>query len=136
MNNGAGGAVPIVTILDYLNPEVNRPDLYFQQAYSVQGGSGNTRSLQRHKADTSERSPYVSLYYTIGLVVVSAAIFLTIAAWSNVLLSWYDSMFVSPLIANVTQSRLFFAITLTAIAIVVVVTLIVLWYYFTIDQQK
>src|SRR5579863_8654164 len=126
MNNGAGGAVPVVAMLDYLSPEINRPDLYFQQAYPVQGGSGgnarflqgsaqslqnnntqslqnnNVQSIQRHKADTSERSPSISLYYTVGLIVASAAIFLTIAAWSNVLLSWYDSMFVSPIIATVT----------------------------------
>lgn len=81
--NAAGGAVPIVNMLDYLQPNINRPDLYYQQAYPIQGGGGgNTRSLmragggdittssvQRHTASGQERSPNISLYYTIGLII-------------------------------------------------------------------
>lgn len=147
-NTAAGGAVPIVNVFDYLRPEINRPDLFEQQAYQIQGGGGgNTRSLmrnigsqtpqsvQRYDASGNERSPLLSLYYTVGLIVLSAAIFLTLAAWSNVLLSWFDSMYVSPIVSTVTRSRLYFAITITIISLLVIVALIALWYYFTIRMR-
>lgn len=143
----AGGVVPIVNMFDYLQPDINRPDLYYQQAYPIQGGGGgNTRSLtrsgggatqsiQRDTANGQERSPNVSLYYTIGLIVLSAAIFLTLAAWSNVLLSWFDSIYVSPVVSAVTTSRLYFALTLTIISIIVITILLLLWYYFTLQKN-
>lgn len=151
-NSGAGGAVPVVNILDYLQPTINRPDLYYQRAYPVQSiGSGTTKSLlkangmditnqssnqsiQRHKATGEERSPLMSVFYTVGLIIASAAIFLTLAAWSNVLLSWYDSIYVSPALSSITKSRLYFAITLTIISIIVIVVLLLLWYYYTIHR--
>ncbi len=141
--SGAGGAVPVINILDYLQPSINRPDLYYQRAYPIQqGGGGNVRSLmnsdnqsiQRTKASGEERSPAISLYYTIGLILVSAFIFLTLAAWSNTLLSWYDTLYVSPALEPVTQSRLYFALTMTAISFFVVIFLLLIWYYFTIQQ--
>lgn len=170
-NSGAGGAVPVVNMLDYLQPEINRPDLYYQKAYPVQSiGSGSTRSiinasgqgstqsimkaggedtiqdvevyqpdqkrsLQRHNSQGKERTHLMTLYYTIGLIVLSAAIFLSLAAWSNVLLSWYDSIYVSPAVATITQARLYFAITLTVISLVVIIILLFLWYYFTIHRK-
>ena len=76
----------------------------------------------------------VSLFYTIGLIVLSAAIFLTLAAWSNVLLSWYDGIFVNHAVDPVTTSRFYFAITLTAISMVVIIILLAIWYYFTLHQ--
>jgi uncharacterized Tic20 family protein len=163
-NTGAAGAIPVVNILDYLQPGINRPDLYYERAYPVQSiGSGTTRSLiqasgggstqstlidnanytnntnntqsiQRHTATGAERTPLLSLYYTIGLIILSAAIFLTIAAWSNVLLSWFDSIYVSPAVNPITKSRLYFAITLTIISFFVIIILLLLWYYFTIYQ--
>jgi len=125
----AGGVVPVVNILDYLSPEINRPDLYYQRAYPMQpaGSSSAQRSIQRFTSSGEERSPSITLYYTFGLIIVSAFIFLSLAAWSNVLLSWYDQMFVSPLIKPVTKSRLYFAITLTVIAVIVIIILVVLW---------
>lgn len=156
MNNVAtGGAVPIVNMFDYLRPEINRPDLYQQQAYPLQGGRGgaalsrnkgslmkNTnsssetpQSVQRHDAAGNERPPQLSLYYTIGLILLSAAIFLSLAAWSNVLLSWFDSMYVNPVVSTVTKSRLYFAITLTIISILVIIALIAIWYYFTVQLK-
>lgn len=132
----AGGAVPVINILDYLSPGINRPDLYQQRAYPIQpSGGGSARSIQRMTASGEERTPTVTLYYTVGLIILSAAIFLTLAAWSNVLLSWYDSIYVSPLVASVTKSRLYFAITLTIISIVVVALLILIWYYFTVYKN-
>jgi len=147
--SGAGGAVPIVSVLDYLLPEINRPDLYYQRAYPVQSiGSGaakslaqrsldntnNIQSIQRQDASGKERSPLMSLYYTIGLIVLSAAVFLTLAAWSNVLLSWYDSIYVSPAVSSITKARLYFVITLTIISILVVTFLFLLWRYFTLHR--
>lgn len=151
-NIPAAGAVPIVSVLDYLGPEINRPDLFYEQAYPVRPvGSGSARalikmnniknkenanqSIQRHTAAGQERSPLISIYYTTGLIIFSAAIFLTLAAWSNVLLSWYDSMYVNPVVSSVTKSRLYFAITLTIISIIIIAVLILLWYYFTIHRQ-
>lgn len=148
-NIAAGGVVPIINVLDYLTPEINRPDLFQQKGYPIQGGGGGstryilkasggdtqpTQSIQRHTASGQERSPFISLYYTFGLIVVSAAIFLTLAAWSNVLLSWYDSMFISPTLDSVTKSRLFFAITISIIAIIVIIVLVAFWYYYTIHH--
>lgn len=144
--SGVGGAIPVINILDNLQPTINRPDLYYQRAYRIQQGDGgnvrslinsgeqSTQSIQKHKATVEERSPAISLYYTIGLIFVSAAIFLTLSAWSNTLLSWYDSVYVSPSLEPVTKSRLYIALTMSAISIFVVVFLLLLWYYFTIQQ--
>jgi hypothetical protein len=153
MNNpsGAAGAVPVVAMFDYLQPNLNRPDLFSQRAYPLSGGAGGgsaglrtlkrrtddtPNSIQKHKSSGEERSPLIAVYYTLGLIVVSAAIFLSLAAWSNVLLSWFDSIYVSPVVDLVTKSRLYFAITITIIALVVVGILLIIWYYFTVEQNK
>lgn len=137
MNIGSGpawGSIPIVTIFDYVRPEINGPDLFEQQAYQIQrGGGGSPASVQRHKANSSiDRSPFIGLFYTLGLILVSAAIFITLVAWSNVLLSWLDSQYVNPIISSVTTSRLYFATIITIISVIVVTILLLIWYYFTI----
>lgn len=139
--SGAGGAVPIITVMDYLKPEINRPDMFERQAYSIAGGGGEglktaSKSIQRHRADDTERSATASLYYTIGLIVVSALVFLSIAAWANTLLSWLDSIYVSPTIQSVTKARLYFAIIMTIIAIVVIALLFWIWYHYTVHKGE
>ena len=141
INNGnaAGGAVTVATMFDYLQPEINRPDMFQQRAYPIISGSGSStaiNSVQKYKTNNpEERSPFVSLFYTLGLIVVSASIFVSISAWSNVLLSWYDSMFVSTVVQPVTKSRLYFAITVTVISIVVIIILLILWYEYAIKRK-
>lgn len=136
MNTRSGsGAVPTIAMFDYLQPGINRPDLFEQQAYPIaKGGGGSTRSLQHDTANSKERSPLATVYYTLGLIVASAVIFITIGAWSNVLLSWLDSIYVSPLVSAVTTSRLYFALIMTAITIVVVALAILIWYFFTVQK--
>lgn len=168
MNNpsGVGGVIPVVAMFDYLQPDINRPDLFTQRAYPLVGGGGGGSaalrsiqrnkstgdvtiekyrpgdenstlySIQRHKSSGTERSPIATVYYTLGLIVVSAAIFLSLAAWSNVLLSWYDGIYVSHVVDPVTKSRLYFAITITIIAMIVITLLLLIWYYFTIQRGK
>lgn len=136
MNNGAAGAIPTISIFDYLQPTVNRPDLFEKTAYPISGGGGGSpKSFQRQDTEGKERSPYISLYYTLGLIVVSAAIFLSLAAWANVLLSWLDSIYVSSMIEIVTQARLYYAIIITVISIIVITILLYIWYYFTIENK-
>lgn len=135
--SGAGGVVPVVTILDYLKPEINRPDLYAQKAYPMPtraGSSQSSKSIQIDKADDSLRSPIISLYYTVGLIVLSAAIFITLSAWANALLSWLDSIYVSPVINSVTRSRVYFATIVTGISLIVIALLLFIWYEFTINR--
>jgi hypothetical protein len=136
-NNGAAGVIPTISMFDYLQPGIKRPDLFAQSAYPVSGGGGGSpKSLQKHDASGEERSPYISLYYTLGLVVVSAGIFISLAAWANVLLSWIDSIYVNPVIQVVTQSRLYYAIIITIISIIVIIILLYVWYYFTIENKN
>lgn len=137
-SSGAGGAVPVATILDYLQPNINRPDLYYQRAYPIAGGGGGgsnrALSVQRNKADTTERPPIYSVYYTLGIIVLSAAIFISLVAWSNALLSWVDSIYVSPALRPVTVARIQFAWIMTGIALIVIGLALFLWYVFTIQQ--
>jgi hypothetical protein len=147
-NLAVAGSIPTINIIDYLQPNINRPDLYFQASYPLQGGGGggatksimksagigSTQSIQRTNSLGNERSPIISLLYTIGLIILSASIFLTLGAWSNTLLSWYDSIFVNEVVYPVTKSRFYFAITLTFISFVIIITLVGAWYYFALYQ--
>ena len=143
--NVAGGAVPVSSVLDYLLPEINRPDIFEQEAYPLRGGGGSSRaimnaqkniySIQKHDKLGNQRSPFYSLFYTIGLIILSAAIFISLSAWANVLLSWYDSIYVNSSIDNVTRARIYFATTISIISIIIIIILIMLWYYFTIIKS-
>ena len=136
----AAGAVSTPTMFDYLNPDVNRPDLFAAKAYPIQnmggGSSSRKRSFQTDRKDDSDHRPlYVTLFYTIGLIVLSALIFITFVSWANVLLSWLDSIYISPIIATATKSRLYYAVIITAISLIVIALLLGLWYYYTIYQD-
>jgi hypothetical protein len=93
-NPTAEGAIPFISMLDYLSSEINRPDLFQQQAYQIEGGGGgsartimqtggstrtimqagggSTQSMQRINAVGQQRFPNISIYYTI----VSATVLL------------------------------------------------------------
>jgi len=136
-NNGGGGVVPIISMFDYLQPSINRPDLFAQTAYPTSIGGGSAlKSLQRNDAEGKERATYITLYYTLGLIVVSAGIFISLAAWAGVLLSWLDSIYVNSVIQIVTQSRLYYAIIVTIISIIVIIILLYIWYFFTIENKN
>ena len=135
--NPTAGTIPVVAMFDYLQPGINRPDLFNQRAYPMTGGGGGGSSLKSLQKNNTygERSPYITLYYTIGLIVVSALIFITIAAWFNLLMSWLDSIYINSVIEIVTRSRLYYAIIVTIISFVTILILLLIWYYFTVKQN-
>lgn len=135
---GAGGAVTTAAMFEYLRPEINRPDLFERAAYSIPNPTGgNPKGLSKTTVPTvtTNRSSLVSIFYTFGLIIISAAIFVTIAAWSNTLLSWLDSIYVSSLIAAATKARLYFALLMTLISLVVIITLLLIWYYYVNERE-
>ena len=111
-NIAVAGVVPIVNILDNITPEINRPKHLI------------------YTKDNSIPSPQRSIFYTLGVIVLSVALFLTLAAWSNVLLSWFDSKYVDPALATITKSRLYFAIILTIISVSIITSILLIWSYF------
>jgi len=124
MNLGfpGGGSVPTATILDYLQPEINRPDLYEQQSFIVKDIRGPSAS-QMNKSD-------VTILYTIGIIILSAVIFITFVSWADVLRSYFDSKYINPIIETQTKARIYYAITITLISLIIVVLLFWAWLYF------
>lgn len=130
---GAGGTVPVSTILDYLRPEISRPDLYEERSFIVKDIHGPS-SMSRRQTDgydkSIQRGRDNTIVYTIGIIILSAAIFITLVAWTDVLRSWYDSKYVNAIIAQQTRSRIYYATTITIIAIVLILVLFFLYFAF------
>lgn len=104
-----GAIVP--AIFDNLEAEINRPDLFLDQTTQRSGIKRSDRNLQREH----------QLISAIVVVALSGFLFITVVGWATVLQSYLDSKFVNPVIANVTKSRLYYAIIVTIITIIVVI---------------
>lgn len=140
MNNGsqgAAGSIPTGTVLDYLSEDINRPDLYEERSFIVKdihGPSDRRKTSSVVALGTGTASPSTkgrnlgSLLYTIGIIILSAAIFITLVSWSDVLRSWFDTKYVNPIIGDQLKSRIYFATTITIISIIVISLLLWLWY--------
>lgn len=120
---GRGGTISTSSLLDYLRPDIARPDIYERESYIVKDIHGsNLSSETRKRADNT-------FIYTVGIILLSALIFITFVAWADVLRSWYDSMFVNSIISTETISSLYYAITITIISIVITIILLLFWIY-------
>lgn len=146
MAEASGVIIPVVGMFDGLS--IGRPDAFFTNSYYINdlggGGAGQRTVEMRDKINRSrkkkdspqtqtqsekDKQTLTTSFYTVGLLFVSAGIFLSLVSWYNVLLSWMDSMFVSSMISAVTRSRLYAALIVTGIAIVIIVTAVCIWYF-------
>lgn len=125
------GAVPTVALMEYLRPEINRPDLFEERSFVVKDIKGpNTQKLVAMQSPNQEI--WRKIYSTIGLILLSAAIFITFVSWTDVLRSWFDSFVINPIIEVQLKARIYYALTITAISIFICAIIIYLWlHYYT-----
>ena len=126
LTNSSGGSVPTATFLDYLRPEVSRPDIYEERSFLVKDLHGPNPKDRRDKSKPNTNK-LGTLLYTIGVIILSALIFVTIIAWVDVLRSWFDSKYVNSIISIQTKSRIYFSITITIIALIIGGFLVWFW---------
>ena len=122
MNTNPGEAIAggiYSSVFDYLQPSINRPDI-FEERTSMK----SSIYKGKQKSDTT-----IQVISTLSLVILSAFLFITIVAWATVLQSYIDSRVINPIIAPVTKARLWYAIVVTIITIVVLT--LALWLYFS-----
>lgn len=116
-------AVATGTLLDYLQDDIMRPDIYEERSFVTKDIHGPGDRKQK------ESSKWSGLLYTVGIIILSAAIFLTAVAWVDVIRSWLDSKYVNEVISAQTKSRLYYALIITSLAIMIILFLLFLWYY-------
>lgn len=122
MNTNPGEAIAggiYSSVFDYLQPSINRPDI-FEERTSMK----SSIYKGKQKSDTT-----IQVISTLSLVILSAFLFITIVAWATVLQSYIDSRVINPIIAPVTKARLWYAIVVTIITVVVLT--LALWLYFS-----
>jgi hypothetical protein len=117
----AGGIY--VSAFDYLAPDINRPDI-FSDRTSIKS------SISRGQNRPSTVAQVLS---TLGLVVLSGFLFVTIVAWATVLQSYLDSIFINPIINSLTVSRLWYAGIVTAITLIVLI--ISVWFFIIYKRE-
>jgi hypothetical protein len=100
-------SVALTPILDYLKPEINRPDL-FEKRYDTEGHVG------------ADKNPG-SIYGTLLLIITSAFIFIAVIAWFNWLGALFDETVANVGDDSIVRSRLYQAITMTFITILEVI---------------
>lgn len=136
--HSAAGSVPTATFLDYLNEDINRPDLYEEQSFIVKdihGPSSTDNQVKNknihyhyHQWNPMKGKNITAILYTVGIIILSAAIFITLVSWADVLRSWFDSHYINSLIEEQLRSRIYFAITVTIISIITIFILFWLWW--------
>lgn len=126
---GAGGTVSTSPILEYLRPDVMRPDLYEQQSFIVKDIHGPS-TIKESKTKAS--SNYIS---TLIIIVVSAFIFVTVVAWFDVIRSYFDSKYINDVIKAQTKARIVYALTCLVILIVAMIVLYFVWKRYTQHLQ-
>lgn len=99
------GGIVAMSSMDYLNPLINRPDL-FEETTTVRS------SIVKTPPKTTQ------MMTTLMTIVLSAFIFVTIVAWFSLLQAYYDSIIVNSVIAPLVTARLYYSITVTIITII------------------
>ena len=116
-----GGGIYTPTIIDYLRPDVARPDIYEDESFVVKDIRGPTPS------DDHDDHTLKSLAYTVMVIILSAALFILAVAWADVLRSWFDSHDIDAVIQKQLYSRIKYASCITVIAIVIILLCLFFW---------
>ena len=106
------------SVFDYLQPNINRPDIFEERTTAKS-------SIYKGQPKSSTAIQVIS---TLSLVILSAFLFITIVGWAAVLQTFIDSKVINPIIEPVVRARLWYAIIVTIITIIVLG--IALWLYF------
>lgn len=115
MSNGRGGLPVYIPFTDYLDPQINRPDLFEERVEPREG---------LHVGKNGHKQNFMK---TLALVLISAFIFISIVGWASLLQSFLDYKIIDPIIKNVAISRLWYAIIVTLVAIILIITM---WFLF------
>jgi lysylphosphatidylglycerol synthetase-like protein (DUF2156 family) len=115
MSREAAGGVVITSAFDYLNPEINRPDIFEE------------RTTLRTSISRRNKNSSATIAITIITVILSAFIFVTIVSWFTLLQTYYDSIVVNDIISTLVTSRFYFAVTATFITLI---AFILFWYLY------
>ena len=125
-----GGSIPTATVLDYLQPEINRPDLYEERSFVIKDIRGpSSSSMKKRDVTDVHKTKMNAPLYTIAIIILSAVIFITLVSWADVLRSWFDTKYINPIIGQQLKSRIYYASTITIIGFIVLIVL-GLWYYY------
>ena len=131
-NTGSGGAVLTSTpVMEYLRPDIMRPDLYESKSFIV-GDIHGPSNIDKKHSKASAKDNYMS---TLIIIFVSAIIFVTIVSWCDVLRSYYDSKFVNDIIKAQTKARIYYASTCTIILIITLIVAFLVWKKYTKHLQ-
>jgi len=119
MNNNAIVGGLYNSVFEFLQPDINRPDLFEQRTTSRSGiYKGN---IHKHNK--------VKIISTLVLIIISAFIFISIVGWASVLQSFIDSIYIDNSIRTLTLSRTIYSTIITLITFVFVT--IILYLYFS-----
>jgi hypothetical protein len=116
-NKEAIGGIVAMSSMDYLNPLINRPDLFEE-----------TTTVRSSILKTPPKA--TSIIATLMTIVLSGFIFVTIVGWFSLLQAYYDSILVNAVIAPLVRARLYYAVTVTVITLIVFVSFLYVYFNF------
>lgn len=115
--NEALSGIVATSSFDYLDSTINRPDM-FEETNTAKGSILKTPPHPQN------------LVATIMTIILSGFIFVTIVGWFSLLQAYYDSLFINEIITALVKSRLYYAITVTLITIVVFGSFLYFYIYY------
>ncbi len=135
-NEAGVGAITLASN-DYLSPIVNRdvflditkPDIMKVRGHVHLPEKAIANDIKAHKLSSSE-----TLWVVFITTVASAFIFITIIAWATVLQSFFDYKVTGAITDTVVYSRIYYALTITGIAIVVCLICIYAYNHMRVGQ--
>ncbi len=107
--SGAGGTVITSSLLEYLKPEINRPDI-FEERTLVKGGIVKKGSSSK-----------TNIAVTLLTITLSAFIFVTIVGFASILQAYFDVIVVDDQIWPVVVSRFYYSIVFLFITIILTI---------------
>lgn len=116
-NNTAFSGGIYASVYDYLQPGINRPDI-FEDRTTIKS------SISRGNVGSTNSQ----VIYTLGLVILSGFLFVSIVGWAAVLQTYIDYKIVNPIIKSVVTARLWYAGIVTIITIIVLAVALYLYY--------
>jgi hypothetical protein len=135
MTTIGAGAVATASTVDFLQDDIIDPDFFEERTLFPKGVRTAT------SRNTSNEKNWSGLLYTVGIIILSAAIFVTVVAWLEVLRSLLDSIYVKDdmnkdVIKTHIKSRLYYALIVTTLSLTVSTILLGLWYYEILMPQQ
>ena len=133
MSTIGAGAITASTV-DFLQDDILQPDFFEERSLFSKSIRGAPRSVG---ASATPEKNWSGLLYTVGIIILSAAIFITVVGWLEVLRTLLDSVYVNDVIKTQIKSRVYYALIVSTLSLLVVAILVGLWYYeIVVPQQR